>query len=123
MFPKISMVKKAIESLYDATATVYKLTEVTKDSITTEERAIQTSSLRCRVSYKNIGAAQSTDTIDTQHQEIKLYFDADDAVIEAGSIIDVLWDDGREATFKNASIPQVYNHHAELTLLLNEDKP
>ncbi len=123
MFPQIALVKSAIESLYDASAKVYSFEPVLLASGATDSVETYKGLIRCRVSYKSINQTQTTDTVDTQQQAIKMYYAGAALTITPGSKIVITWDDGRTATFHNASLPQVYPHHAELTLELEETKP
>ena len=123
MFPKITLVKQAIESLYDATAEVYAYEPVVLENGATDSTLHLQGTSRCRICYKSISQTQTVDTVDTQQQIIKMHYDGASLVIKPGSKIIVNWDDGRTETFCNTSLPQVYPHHAELTLELKASKP
>ena len=120
MFPKIPLVKSAIESLYDATATVrtYQTAVIKRQTLTELARGI-----RCRIGYQSLPEATGKDTADTQVTIIKMFYDGSAVAIPTGAVIDVAWDDGRTDTFENASVPAVYSHHAEVTLKRVRDKP
>ena len=124
MFPKIAMVRTALESLYDAKAAVYTYTcTIDAHHITTQKLTKLISDLPCRISYQRNEAAQTTDTVDTQDMMITMIYSDTSIAIPAGSQIMVTWDDGRTDAFENASVPSVYTHHAEVRLGREKDKP
>lgn len=123
MFPKIPLVKSAIESLYDATATVRTYQIAVTKGIKRQTLTELARGIRCRIGYQSLPEATSKDTADTQVTVIKMFYDGSAATIPPGAVIDVIWDDGRKDTFENASVPAVYAHHAEVTLKRVRDKP
>lgn len=123
MFPKIPMVTSAIESLYDATATVRTYQIAVTKGIKRQTLTELARGIRCRIGYQSLPEATSKDTADTQVTVIKMFYDGSAVAIPTGAVIDVVWDDGRADTFENASVPAVYSHHAEVTLKRVRDKP
>lgn len=123
MFPKIPLVKSAIESLYDATATVRTYQIAVTKGIKRQTLTELVRGIRCRIGYQSLPEATSKDTADTQVTVIKMFYDGSTVAIPTGAVIDVVWDDGRADTFENASVPAVYSHHAEVTLKRVRDKP
>lgn len=123
MFPKIALVKQAIENLYDATATIRTYQTATTKGIRRQALTELAKEVRCRIGYQSLPEATSKDTADTQVTIIKMFYDGEAVAIPAGAVIDVVWDDGRADTFENASVPAVYSHHAEVILKRVRDKP
>ena len=123
MFPKIPLVKEAIESLYDATATVRTYQTTVTKGVKRQTLTELAKDLRCRIGYQSLPEATGKDTADTQVTIIKMFYDGAAVTIPAGAVIDIVWDDGRTDTFENASVPAVYTHHAEVTLRRVRDKP
>lgn len=123
MFPKIPLVKSAIESLYDATATVRTYQTAVTKGIKRQTLTELVRGIRCRIGYQSLPEATGKDTADTQVTIIKMFYDGTAVTIPAGAVIDIVWDDGRADTFENASVPAVYTHHAEVTLKRVRDKP
>ena len=119
MFPKIPLVKSAIESLYDATATVRTYQIAVTKGIKRQTLTELARGIRCRIGYQSLPEATGKDTADTQVTIIKMFYDGTAVTIPAGAV----WDDGRKDTFENASVPAVYAHHAEVTLKRVRDKP
>lgn len=116
MFPKIAVVKKAVQGLYDATATVSTWEKVKDASNITREKLQQVGEVRCRVVYRSVPAAQGNDTADLLPVEISMNYDAEALKISPGSQIHIKWDDGREEDFQNSSFPAVYSHHGSVQL-------
>lgn len=123
MFPKIAVVKQAIENLYDATATIKTYQTATTNGIRRQTLTELANGIRCRIGYQSLPEATSKDTADTQVTIIKMFYDGAAVTIPTGAVIDIVWDDGRSDTFENASVPAVYSHHAEVTLKRVRDKP
>lgn len=123
MFPKIAVVKKAIQGLYDATATVSTWGKVKDASNITREKLQQVGEVRCRVVYRSVPAAQGNDTADLLPVEISMNYDAEALKIPPGSQIHIKWDDGREEDFQNSSFPAVYSHHGSVQLERVEKRP
>lgn len=112
-------VKKAIESLLDATADVYTVESSVDEHHITRQTFVKTiSALPCRVSYKTNDQARPTDdrTVDALTMEITLFYTDTSVDIPAGSKIIVTWEDGRTETFWNASKPAIYWNHGEVEL-------
>ena len=123
MFPKIAVVKKAVQGLYDATATVSTWGKVKDASNITREKLQQVGEVRCRVVYRSVPAAQGNDTADLLPVEISMNYDAEALKIPPGSQIHIKWDDGREEDFQNSSFPAVYSHHGSVQLERVEKRP
>ncbi len=123
MFPKIAVVKKAVQSLYDATATVSTWEKVKDASNITREKLQKLGETRCRVVYRSVPAAQGNDTADLLPVEISMNYDAEALTIPSGSRIHIKWDDGREEDFQNSSFPAVYPHHGSVQLERVERRP
>ncbi|WP_337464974.1 hypothetical protein [Acidaminococcus timonensis] len=116
MFPKIAVVKKAVQSLYDATATVSTWKKEKDASNITREKLQQLGETRCRVVYRSVPAVQGNDMADLLPVEISMNYDAEALNIPPGSRIHIKWDDGREEDFQNSSFPAVYLHHGSVQL-------
>lgn len=123
MFPKIPLVKEAIGSLYDATATVRTYQTAVTKGVKRQTLTELAKGIRCRIGDQSLPEATGKDTADTQVTIIKMFYDGSAVTIPAGAVIDIVWDDGRADTFENASVPAVYTHHAEVTLKRVRDKP
>lgn len=124
MFPKISVVKTAVERLFNATASIYVLAEAEDQYGVTRPNKTAYGNIRCRISYGGgIGPPVSSDTVDTSSDTITMIYDGTVLDIPDGSQVTVVWDDGRTEYFYNASWPKVYSHHAEMTLRRLEVHP
>jgi hypothetical protein len=118
------MVKTAISSLYNASADIYTYhSKVDDNHITTKTLKLAAGEIRCRISYLSMGIANSSDINDTQDSTIKLIYDGAGISIPAGSRIHITWDDGRTDEYENTSVPAVYSHHAEISLIRVRTRP
>lgn len=124
MFPKIPVVKTAVERFFNATASIY-IKDAAKDAYgITRHQNKEYGNIRCRVSYGGgISAPESADTVDVVHDSITMIYDGSLIDVPTGSKVDVVWDDGRTSSFENTSWPKVYSHHAEMTLKRAEVHP
>lgn len=116
MLPQTEMVRAAIESLYDGTATVKVLETAKIDPKTGRPTRTERTILNvpCRLSYGQIPATEQTTGIATMAQTVKL-FCAPDINIPAGSDVEVKHR-GRVLTFRSSGVPAVYDSHQEVTL-------
>ena len=122
MLPKISLVKRAVEHLYDSRMTVEEARkEKNAKNITELVWSAAAQDVLCRVSYKNITPAGRSDTVDSTAQTITL-FTAPDIDIKPGSRVTVT-QRGRTMRFSCAGIPAVYESHQEIPLTRWEEHP
>ena len=122
MLPKISLVKRAVEHLYDGRITVEEVRkEKNAKNITTLVWSAVVEDVPCRVSYKTIAPAGRSDTVDSTAQTITL-FTAPDIDIKPGSRI-VVTQCGRTMRFSCAGIPAVYESHQEIAVTRWEEHP
>ena len=122
MLPKISLVKSAIEHLYDGVATIKEVRKRKNEkNIMVTEWVVVATDLPCRVSYKTLAPAVGSDTADTIAQAITL-FTAPDIDVKPGSRITVR-QRGREMKFSSSGIPAVYDSHQEIPLARIEEHP
>ena len=122
MLPKISLVKRAVEHLYDGRMTVEEARkEKNAKNITALVWSAVIEDAPCRVSYKTVAPAGRSDTVDSIAQAITL-FTAPDIDIKPGSRI-VVTQRGRSMRFSCAGIPAVYESHQEVPLTRWEEHP
>lgn len=122
MLPKISLVKRAVEHLYDGRMTVEEARkEKNAKNITALVWNAVVGDVPCRVSYKTITPAGRSDTVDSTAQTITL-FTAPAIDIKPGSRI-VVTQRGRTMRFSCAGIPAVYESHQEIPLTRWEEHP
>lgn len=121
MLPKISLVRRAVERLYDGVATVEEARkEKSAKNITSSVWVTTAQDLPCRVSYKTIAPAGRSDTADSIAQMITL-FTAPDIEIKPGSRVTVV-QRGRTMRFACSGIPAVYDSHQEIPLVRWEER-
>lgn len=123
MFPKIPLVKTAIQGLNNATATVSTRQTVKDENNITRTKLVAAGSIRCRISYSSVPVIADSDTVDVMTAQVKMNYDPADMTIAPGSYVHVKWDDGKEEDFQNSSLPAIYTHHAELSLERVNKKP
>ena len=122
MLPKISLVKSAIEHLYDGVATIEEVRKRKNEkNIMVTEWVVVATDLPCRVSYKTLVPAVESDTADTIAQAITL-FTSPDIIVLPGSRITVR-QRGREMKFSCSGIPAVYDSHQEIPMARREEHP
>lgn len=110
----LGQIKRAIESLYTATATIYTTT-YTKNSHGVQEKSRQPAyeDIPCRLSYDR-KVANDQDTTGTIVQDITMFCDPS-YDIPPGSKI-VIAQNGRERTYKCSGQAAVYESHQEVEL-------
>ena len=122
MLPKISLVKRAVEHLYDGRMTVEEARkERNAKNITTLVWSAVIEDAPCRVSYKAVAPAGRSDMVDSIAQAITL-FTAPDIDIKPGSRLIVV-QRGRTMRFSCAGVPAVYESHQEIPLTRWEEHP
>ena len=122
MLPKIPLVRRAIERLYDGRATVEEARkEKNAKNITALVWSAVARDVPCRVSYKTLAPAGRSDTVDSIAQAITL-FTAPDIDIKPGSRVTVT-QRGRTMRFSCSGIPSVYDSHQEIPLVRWEEHP
>ncbi len=115
MLPKIALVKKTLESLYQDEAIIYtsSYTASDDDGIYTSTAAAS-DKIPCRLSYEDSPNAV-IDGIPTISQKIRLFM-SPDVTVHTGADIDVLHL-GQRYHFKAAGHPAVYDSHQEIDLV------
>lgn len=122
MLPKIPLVRRAVERLYDGVATVEEARkEKNAKNITALIWAVVAQKVPCRVSYKTVAPAGRSDTVDSIAQTITL-FTAPNIDIKPGSRVTVV-QRGRTMRFSCSGIPAVYDSHQEIPLVRIEEHP
>ena len=122
MLPKIPLVRRAVERLYDGRATVEEARkEKNAKNITALVWSAVARNVPCRVSYKTLAPAGRSDTVDSIAQAITL-FTAPDIDIKPGSRVTVT-QRGRTMRFSCSGIPAVYDSHQEIPLVRWEEHP
>ena len=122
MLPKIPLVRRAVERLYDGRATVEEARkEKNAKNITALVWKAVAQDIPCRVSYKTVAPAGRSDTVDSIAQAITL-FTAPDIDIKPGSRVTVT-QRGRTMRFACSGIPAVYDSHQEIPLVRWEEHP
>ncbi len=114
-------VRKAVESLYFDSCTVYEYCQVINDNKSTgfkEKAVIQ--DCPCKLSYETDANTSQSETADYKKQVIKLFM-APELIIKAGSRIDVKHLD-RVLMFKCSGEPLIYPSHQEVMLTVYESK-
>nr|DAV45982.1 MAG TPA: head closure knob [Caudoviricetes sp.]DAX27919.1 MAG TPA: head closure knob [Caudoviricetes sp.] len=121
MLPKIPLVRRAVERLYDGVAMVEEVRkEKNAKNITASVWVSSAQNVPCRVSYKTIAPAGRSDTVDSITQSITL-FTAPEVEIKPGSRITVT-QRGRTMRFACSGIPAVYDSHQEIPLVRWEER-
>lgn len=121
MLPKIPLVRRAVERLYDGVAMVEEVRkEKNAKNITASVWVLSAQNVPCRVSYKTIAPAGRSDTVDSITQSITL-FTAPEVEIKPGSRITVT-QRGRTMRFACSGIPAVYDSHQEIPLVRWEER-
>lgn len=109
--------RKAVEKLYEDSCKVYELRSA-KDEATgiTEGDSwiMKHEDIACKLSYKDVTSAESTEPISKIEKAIKLFV-SPDLVIKPGSKIEVMHK-GETSTYQNSGIPSVYSNHQEIAL-------
>jgi hypothetical protein len=122
VLPKIPLVRRAVERLYDGRATVEEARkEKNAKNITVLLWAVVAQDVPCRVSYKTLAPAGRSDTADSVAQAITL-FTAPEIDIKPGSRVTVT-QRGRTMRFSCSGIPAAYYSHQEIPLARWEEHP
>ena len=122
MLPKIPLVRRAVERLYDGRMTVEEARkEKNAKNITALVWSAVIEDVPCRVSYKTVAPAGRSDTVDSIAQTITL-FTAPDIDIKPGSRMIVV-QRGHTMRFSCAGVPAVYESHQEVPLTRWEEHP
>ncbi len=114
----VSPLRKAVESRYIGLCTVAEYGPV-KNPTTKITKNVESNVINnepCRVSYKNITVANSTNTGTITKQIIKLFI-APELDIKPGSKITVT-QNGVTTAYKNSGKPAIYSSHQEIILEL-----
>ena len=113
--------RKAIESLYKGVCNIYALMDERDEyGVTDQTEQLLYENQKCRVSYKNISAANQTESFATTSQEIKLFI-APELIIPAGSTIEVT-QNNRTEKYKSSGKAAVYSNHQEIILNLYQER-
>ena len=116
MLAKTALVRKALESLYDGKATIINYPDESIDentgivSVSTEKSGVYP----CRVSYKSLPIANTSDGLASFEQSITLFI-APDIKISSGCDIDVLMRN-KTLHFTSSGVSAVYDTHQEIPL-------
>lgn len=114
----VSAARKAIESRYAGTCTVYEYQSV-KDTVTkiTDKQEVDVlTDQPCRLSYKTIASTSSSDGAAAVTQAVTLFI-APEIIIKPGSKITVI-QNGITADYQSSGKPAVYTNHQEIVLEL-----
>ncbi len=116
------MHRKAVESLYNGTCTVYEHRKVKdeKTKLTGFEDALVLENQPCRLSFEKINAAVQGESYAAVSQSIKLFL-SPDIVIKPGSKITVT-QNGVTADYTSSGVPAVYQSHQEIILELEKER-
>lgn len=114
--------RKAVESLYTGTCTVYEHRKVKdeKTKLTGFEDALVLENQPCRLSFEKINAAVQGESYAVISQSIKLFL-SPDIVIKPGSKITVM-QNGVTADYISSGVPAVYQSHQEIILELEKER-
>lgn len=114
----MSVVRKAVESLYEGTCTIKEFKSV-KDSIThitAKKEVTVLENQKCRLSYEKIASANQITGPTTIAQSIKLFI-APEIVVNAGSKI-IVTQHGKTTAYQKSGEPALYTNHQEIRLEL-----
>lgn len=107
--------RKVIESLYIAKCNIYGFGNVEDEFGRTESKEMLLhEEIPCRVSFKNISAANQTEVFATTSQEIKLFINPE-IIIKEGSKIEVT-QHNRTTIYESSGASAVYTNHQEIML-------
>ena len=113
--------REALESLYVGICNIYALVDEGGDyGITDQTEQLIYENQKCRVSYKNISAANQTESFATTVQEIKLFI-APELLIPPGSTTEVS-QNNRTEKYNSSGKAAVYTNHQEIILNLYEER-
>lgn len=120
------LVRKAIESRYDNTCSIYVYTDVFDESTkqTRRERVLLLEDQPCRLSYQTQAFASlvstQTDGVTSSYQSVKMFI-APELDIPENSEIEVKRS-GRLLKFKRSSVPVIHTNHQEVMVeVLDQD--
>lgn len=118
MLPKIALVKKAVESLYQDTAVIHTQESV-QDATTgiVTLKSTESEPIPCRLSYSQFPAVDN-DGVPHLSQSVKLFV-SPDVQVTPGADIDVTHLD-EVLYFKCASVDASYQSHTEINLTNRE---
>ncbi|WP_438349930.1 ABC transporter ATP-binding protein [Paenibacillus sp. FA6] len=114
----VSAKRKAIESLYKGTCTIYEYQSL-KDPITKITKQQEVPVLEnqpCRLSFERVTSVNQTDTAGVVTQTIKLFI-APELMVKPGSKI-FITQNGRSTAYRDSGEPAIYSSHQEITLIL-----
>ncbi len=117
---KIKKAKKAVESLYDDTCTIYTYKQIknAKTGVTEQQKDVYAENIPCRISFSNFPST-SDDEQAKITQGVKLFINPE-IKIPAGSFITIT----RQKTMTNYACtgqPAIYKTHQEINLELYKD--
>jgi hypothetical protein len=125
MLSKNSLVKSAIESLYDASFTVTTYEKVT-DEVTHQtamKRIASSDSYPCRVNVEDMPPVSISGVSPGVITQRITLLAPENVKIPHGSLIRVKASDGNETIYQASGVPAVYLHHQEVELSLYEAHP
>ncbi len=120
MFQKTKMVKvrKAIESLYDATCTITEHQKVKKENKSTGfVESVVVENQPCRISFKTINSTTSTESGASALVSVVKLFIAPEINVKPGSKITVT-QNNVTTEYQNSGEPAFYSTHQEIILEL-----
>lgn len=120
MFQKTKMVKvrKAIESLYDATCTITEHQKVKKENKSTGfVESVVVENQPCRISFKTINSTTSTESGASALVSVVKLFIAPEINVKPGSKITVT-QNNVTTDYQNSGEPAYYSTHQEIILEL-----
>ena len=112
------LVRKAIESRYEATCSIYVFKDVFDEDTkqTKRERVALIENQPCRLSYQTQAFASlvstQTDGVPSAYQSSKIFM-APEIDVPENSEIEVNWK-GRTLRFKRSSVPVIHTNHQEV---------
>lgn len=120
------LVRKAIESRYESTCSVYVYGDVFDETTkqTKRERKLLIENQPCRLSYQTQAFASlvssQSDGVPSTYQSTKIFM-APELDIPENSEIEVNWQ-GRLLKFKRSSVPVIHTNHQEVMVeVLDQD--
>lgn len=120
------LVRKAIESRYESTCSVYVYEDVFDETTkqTKRERKLLIENQPCRLSYQTQAFASlvssQSDGVPSAYQSTKIFM-APELDIPENSEIEVNWQ-GRLLKFKRSSVPVIHTNHQEVMVeVLDQD--
>lgn len=117
----IDKVRRAVEMLYQDTATVY-VNEPVEDPIThatTSDWVVKYKDIKCRISF-NKTSADYKDAYDSSGSTPTLFV-APEVDIPPGSRVEVTRTNMGTVAFRASEMPKVYNSHQEISLNIEKE--